>query len=104
MLADGDLLCLFPEGAITKDGQMQPFKGGIMKILETHPVPVVPAALHNLWGSYFSRIEGAAMSKPFRRGIFHHVGLVVGPALKPEDVTPEGLQAVVQGLLNEPSP
>ncbi|HRH30321.1 MAG TPA: lysophospholipid acyltransferase family protein, partial [Aquabacterium sp.] len=104
VLADGDLLCLFPEGAITKDGQMQPFKGGIMKILETHPVPVVPAALHNLWGSYFSRIEGAAMSKPFRRGIFNHVGLVVGPALKPEDVTPEGLQAVVQGLLNEPSP
>jgi 1-acyl-sn-glycerol-3-phosphate acyltransferase len=104
VLNDGDLLCLFPEGAITRDGKMQPFKGGIMKILETHPVPVVPAALHNLWGSYFSRIDGAAMSRPFRRGMFNHVGLVVGPALAPDQVTPEGLQATVQALLDAPSP
>ncbi|CAN6484449.1 unnamed protein product [Victoria cruziana] len=75
VLAEGDVLCLFPEGAITRDGQMAPFKGGIMKILETHPVPVVPAALHNLWGSYFSRIDGAAMSKPFRRETLLSVGV-----------------------------
>jgi 1-acyl-sn-glycerol-3-phosphate acyltransferase len=104
VLDDGDLLCLFPEGAITRDGKMQPFKGGIMKILETNPVPVVPAALHNLWGSYFSRIDGAAMSKPFRRGMFNHVGLVVGPAIAPDQVTPEGLQTTVQALLDAPSP
>jgi 1-acyl-sn-glycerol-3-phosphate acyltransferase len=104
VLKDGDLLCLFPEGAITRDGQMQPFKGGIMKILETNPVPVVPSALHNLWGSYFSRIDGAAMSKPFRRGVFNRVGLVVGEAIAPEEVSLEGLQARVQALLDEPSP
>jgi 1-acyl-sn-glycerol-3-phosphate acyltransferase len=104
VLDEGDLLCLFPEGAITRDGKMQPFKGGIMKILETNPVPVVPAALHNLWGSYFSRIEGEAMSKPFRRGVFNPVGLVVGPAIPPYQVTPEGLQATVQALLDEPTP
>jgi 1-acyl-sn-glycerol-3-phosphate acyltransferase len=104
VLDEGDLLCLFPEGAITRDGKMQPFKGGIMKILETNPVPVVPAALHNLWGSYFSRIEGDAMSKPFRRGVFNPVGLVVGPAIPPDQVTPEGLQATVQALLDEPTP
>ena len=104
VLNEGDLLCLFPEGAITRDGKMQPFKGGIMKILETNPVPVVPAALHNLWGSFFSRIDGAAMSKPFRRGLFNPVGLVVGPAIAPEQVTPEGLQATVQSLLDEPTP
>jgi 1-acyl-sn-glycerol-3-phosphate acyltransferase len=104
VLADGELLCLFPEGAITRDGLMAPFKGGIMKILETHPVPVVPAALHNLWGSYFSRVEGAAMSKPFRRGLFNPVGLVVGQALPPDEVTPEVLQARVQALLDQPMP
>ncbi len=104
VLREGDLLCLFPEGAITKDGRMQPFKGGIMKILETDPVPVVPSALHNLWGSYFSRIDGAAMSKPFRRGVFNRVGLVVGAPIAPGEVTPDALQVRVQALLDEPSP
>jgi 1-acyl-sn-glycerol-3-phosphate acyltransferase len=62
VLAEGDLLCIFPEGGITRDGQLAEFKGGIMKILETHPVPVVPLALQNLWGSFFSRVEqGNAM-------------------------------------------
>ena len=39
-----------------------------MKLLEANPVPVVPLALRNLWGSFFSRVDGNAMSKPFRRG------------------------------------
>jgi 1-acyl-sn-glycerol-3-phosphate acyltransferase len=104
VLNEGELLCLFPEGAITKDGKMQTFKAGIMKILETNPVPVIPSALHNLWGSSFSRIEGAAMAKPLRRGLFNHVGLVVGDAIDPKDVTPEALQVRVQALLDEPTP
>jgi 1-acyl-sn-glycerol-3-phosphate acyltransferase len=105
VLANGDLLCIFPEGAITKDGQLQPFKGGIMKILEGHDsVPVIPSALHNLWGSFFSRIDGAAMSRPFRRGMFNHVGLAVGPAIPAAEVTPERLQEEVRKLLAEPAP
>ena len=70
VLDAGDLLCIFPEGAITRDGELAEFKGGVMKLLETHPVPVVPLALQNLWGSFFSRIEGEAMTRPFRRGLF----------------------------------
>ena len=62
MLDEGDLLCIFPEGGITRDGELGEFKGGVMKLLETHPVPVVPLALQNLWGSYFSRKDGAAMA------------------------------------------
>ena len=104
VLRGGDLLCLFPEGAITKDGRMQPFKAGIMKILASDPVPVIPAALHNLWGSSFSRIEGAAMARPLRRGLFNRIGLVVGEPIAPEAVTPEALQVRVQALLDEPSP
>jgi hypothetical protein len=65
---------------------------------------VIPSALHNLWGSFFSRIDGAAMSKPFRRGMFNHVGLVVGPAIPAADVTPERLQDEVRKLLAEPAP
>lgn len=104
VLRNGDLLCLFPEGAITKDGRMQPFKAGIMKILASDPVPVIPAALHNLWGSSFSRIEGAAMARPLRRGLFNRIGLVVGEPIAPEAVTPEALQVRVQSLLDAPSP
>lgn len=104
VLRDGDLLCLFPEGAITHDGHMQPFKAGIMKILASDPAPVIPTALHNLWGSSFSRIDGAALVKPLRRGLFNPVGLVVGEPMAPADVTPGGLQMRVQRLLDEPSP
>ena len=100
VLDDGDLLCIFPEGGISRDGTLQPFKGGIMKILETHPVPVVPIALHNLWGSFFSRVEGGkAMVRPFRRGAFNRVALTAGPAEAALNVTPAGLHARVAGLL-----
>ncbi len=98
-LADGELLCIFPEGAITRDGELGEFKGGVMKLLESNPVPVVPLALQNLWGSYFSRVDGTAMSKPFRRSLFSPVGLVVGNALGPVGVTPASLRQRVAQLL-----
>jgi len=104
VLRDGDLLAIFPEGGITQDGELQPFKGGIMKILENArrdgvDAPVIPMALTNLWGSYFSRVEGAAMTKPFRRGVFSRVGLNVGWPLKMTSVTPDMLQSGIAQLL-----
>ena len=100
VLDEGDLLCIFPEGGITRDGELGAFKGGVMKVLQTHPVPVVPMALRNLWGSFFSRIEGGvAMRKPFRRGLFSPVGLQVEPALPAAQVTLPVLQARVAALL-----
>ena len=104
VLRQGDLLAVFPEGGITKDGELQAFKGGIMKILENAKrdgvnVPVIPMALTNLWGSYFSRVEGRAMTKPFRRGFSNKVGLNVGAALAASDVQPEILREHVATLL-----
>ena len=99
VLADGELLCIFPEGAITRDGQLGEFKGGVMKLLATHPVPVVPLALRHLWGSFFSRADGAAMTQPFRRGLFSRVALHAGTALAPAEVTPAGLRERVAALL-----
>ncbi len=100
VLDEGDLLCIFPEGGITRDGSLGEFKGGVMKILQTHPVPVVPLALLNLWGSYFSRIEkGTAMARPFRRGLFSPVGLVAGEAVPAAAASPQGLRERVAGLL-----
>ena len=100
VLQNGDLLGIFPEGGITQDGTLQEFKGGIMKILEAAPVPVIPMALTNLWGSYFSRIErGTAMAKPFRRGVLNRVGLNVGAAMAAGEVQPEALRARVAELV-----
>jgi 1-acyl-sn-glycerol-3-phosphate acyltransferase len=105
VLKEGDLLAIFPEGGITKDGTLQEFKGGIMKILERAGqqgihAPVVPMALINLWGSFFSRVEqGGAMVRPFRRGAFSQVGLNVGAPMEPAEVQPEGLRERVQTLL-----
>ena len=99
VLDEGDLLGLFPEGAITRDGGLGEFKGGVMKILQTHPVPVVPLALQNLWGSFFSRIDGSAMTRPFRRGAFSRVGLVAGVPVAPSSVTPDLLRERVGALL-----
>jgi 1-acyl-sn-glycerol-3-phosphate acyltransferase len=99
VLREGDLLAIFPEGGITRDGQLQEFKGGIMKILERQPVPVIPMALTNLWGSYFSRVEqGGAMVRPFRRGLFNRVGLNVGAPIEPARVEPASLRATVAQL------
>ncbi len=111
VLREGDLLGIFPEGAITRDGHLQPFKGGVKKILdaahaEGQEVPVVPMALTRLWGSFFSRVEvrdgqNVAMVRPFRRGAWSRVGLNVGAPVPQAQAQPEFLHRRVGELLNE---
>ena len=98
-LDEGEVVCIFPEGRITEDGSLNPFKSGVMKIIEKNPVPVVPLALSGLWGSYFSRRYGKAMSQFFPRGFFNRIELVAGDPVAPEDVSLKGLQQAVEGLL-----
>jgi len=100
VLDEGDLLAIFPEGGLTRDGELGEFKGGLMKILQTHPVPVVPMALGNLWGSFFSRVEGgSAMRRPFRRGLLSRVTLDVAAPLPAATVTPAALRERVAAML-----
>jgi 1-acyl-sn-glycerol-3-phosphate acyltransferase len=54
-LADGQLVCIFPEGPLTRDGELGPFRPGVSGILERTPVAVIPMALPGLWRSIFSR-------------------------------------------------
>lgn len=104
-LADGDLVCIFPEGKITYDGELSPFRHGVQKIVERTPVPVIPMALRGLWGSFFSRYGGAAFSRPIearlRRGLRSRVELVVGEPVPSAQVTPELLMARVAALRGE---
>jgi 1-acyl-sn-glycerol-3-phosphate acyltransferase len=105
VLRNGDLLAIFPEGALSPNGELQEFKGGIAKILEQAKadgltVPVIPMALTNLWGSFFSRIEnGKAMTRPLRRGIWNRVGLNVGAPMLDAQPSPEDLRARISVLL-----
>ncbi|AMM24336.1 MFS transporter [Variovorax sp. PAMC 28711] len=111
VLREGDLLAIFPEGALTRDGELQPFRGGVMKIVEMArsqgiEAPLVPMALNNLWGSYFSRIEvrggkNVAMARPFRRGFFSSVGLNVGSPIAPAEAQPDLLRQRVSALLDK---
>lgn len=66
-LDHGELVVIFPEGALTRDSNVAEFKPGLLKILERNPVPVVPMALEGLWGSFFSHKGGKAMGKMPRR-------------------------------------
>lgn len=97
-LHEGELVCIFPEGKLTRDGELNPFKGGVQKIIDRSPVPVLPMALRGLWGSLFSRDPSNPVARTFRRGLFSRLELAVGEPIAPENVSPEGLQEQVRAL------
>ncbi|CAG4910343.1 MFS transporter [Paraburkholderia saeva] len=97
-LAEGDLVCIFPEGKLTRTGDVNPFRHGVSEIIHRTPVPVIPMALRGLWGSVFSRHEAGLMPRPVRKGVMSRLTLAVGEPLDPATVTPEGLQQIVTAL------
>lgn len=98
-LAAGEVVGLFPEGQVTASGDMNPFRPGIKRIVERNPAPVVPMGLGGLWGSFFSRKGGPAMTRPLRRGMFNRVELNIGVPIAPAAVSPEALREAVNALL-----
>ncbi|WP_395377612.1 MFS transporter [Marinicella sp. W31] len=96
-LADGDVVCIFPEGGLTPDGEIQNFRPGIEYILKDSPVPVIPLAIHNLWGSMFSRHDKKAHQRRPRK-LWARVDLKMGEAVAPEQASKEYLQQQVTEL------
>lgn len=96
-LGKDELVCIFPEGTITGDGNLGTFKPGIERIIQKTPVPVIPLALTGLWGSFFSRKYGKAMSKPFRR-CWSRITLNIGSSVSPAAVSAEKLCVFVKQL------
>ncbi|WP_333607915.1 MFS transporter [Arsukibacterium sp.] len=92
----GNLLCIFPEGRLTKIGEMDGFRPGIERILAETPVPVVPMALQGLWGSFFSHHGKGAFK--FKGRFWSKVQLVASPALPAADVSAEVLEQHVRVL------
>ena len=96
-LADGNVVCIFPEGGITYDGEIQRFRPGIERILEKRPVPVVPVSLGRLWGSWFSRRRDGGLRKIPGR-LFARVPVSVGNPIAGRNATASGLELVVRTL------
>ena len=97
-LNDGEVICIFAEGKITTDGEMGKFQSGVSRVLQRDPVPVVPLALRGLWGSFFSRKYGNAMSRIIPRGLFNKIDLVAGAPIAASEATTDRLSATVRGL------
>ncbi|MFB9146069.1 1-acyl-sn-glycerol-3-phosphate acyltransferase [Halomonas alkalicola] len=81
-LRDGEVVMLFPEGRLTPDGEIHAFRRGLELILARDPVPVVPAGLSGLWGSWTSHADGPALSgrpRRFRARVALHFGEPLAP-------------------------
>lgn len=96
-LRAGEIICIFPEGKLTTNGDIDEFKPGIEKIIAQDPVPVIPIALKGLWGSFFSHKDGTALTRLPRR-FWSRVQLVAGDPIPPDQVTATLLRTHVSTL------
>ncbi|WP_303637002.1 MFS transporter [Stenotrophomonas tuberculopleuritidis] len=97
-LAEGELVCIFPEGALTRDGQIAPFKSGVEKILERRPVPVVPMALRGMWSSMWSRRDTRLGRMRVPRRFRATIEVVAGPGVEGRSTDAARLEAQVRAL------
>ncbi|MEP7187041.1 MAG: MFS transporter, partial [Rhodanobacter sp.] len=97
-LAAGEVVCIFPEGGLTRDGEIGPFRGGVERILQRRPVPVIPMALRGLWGSVWSRRDSMLHRTRLPRRFRAQVELVVDSPLAPDQATLDVLEARVRDL------
>ncbi len=97
----GNLVCIFPEGGLTSDGEIAEFKGGVLKILEQRPVPVIPCGLGGLWGSTFSRVKPGMQDEDMAgkfTGPLRRVVLRIGEPIAPDRASLDAMFAEVTRL------
>ncbi len=98
-LSAGRVVAVFPEGMLTRDGDIGVFRSGIERMVERNPVPVIPMALQGLWGSFYSFAEGEPMAHwPRFRPRWSRIGLHIGEPIPPGDVTADLLRERVAAL------
>ncbi|MFK7987770.1 MAG: MFS transporter [Sandaracinaceae bacterium] len=96
-LAEGEVIGIFPEGRLTRDGSLGEFRPGVERILRNRPVPVVPVALRGLWGSMFS-YEGGKPMKKWPRRLRARIEVLAGDAVAAERATADHLEGIVADL------
>ena len=100
-LADGQVVCIFPEGKLTRDGELAEFKTGMEKIVNENRIPVIPMALSGLWGSFFSHKGGPALTRLPKR-FWSRVKLNVGEPVTADQVASQDMRRRVLGLRERP--
>ncbi|MEC8988354.1 MAG: acyl-[ACP]--phospholipid O-acyltransferase [Verrucomicrobiota bacterium] len=95
-IRDGEVVCIFAEGQITRTGQMLPFRRGYEKIMKDVDAPIIPIHLDGVWGSIFSYAKTRFFWK-LPRHIPYRVTVSYGAAL-PHDATPVKVREAVQEL------
>ncbi|MEO6264422.1 MAG: MFS transporter [Luteimonas sp.] len=100
-LADGQLVGIFPEGALTRDGEIAKFRSGIERVLETRPVPVIPMALRGMWASMWSRRDTRLGRMRVPRRIRAHVEVVADAPIDGRIADADMLEAKVRELRGE---
>lgn len=83
-LAAGELVVIFPEGTMTPDGRLSPFRPGLERIVRRRAVPIVPVGVTGLWGSWFSRAAGEPMRgtpRWRRRSVKVRIGAPIEPGI-----------------------
>ena len=99
-LENGELVVVFPEGGITRNGEMNKFQPGVDKIIKRTPVPVVPLAIRGMWGTWWSRHKGRAMSG-MPKSFMKRVTVVAGPAVEADQANRMVLEEKVKELRGE---
>ena len=79
-LDEGEVVCIFPEGQITRTGTLLPFRRGLERIVKNRTAPIVPVYLDRLWGSIFS-YEGERFLSKIPRELPYQVTVAFGPRL-----------------------
>ena len=97
-LAAGELVCIFPEGGLTRDGEIAEFRVGVEQILARDPVPVVPMALTGLWDSMWSKRDSRLGRLRVPRRLRAAVGVIAAPPVPGAIATAASLESIVRGL------
>ena len=92
-LKAGEVVCIFPEGQMTRIGQMLPFRRGMERIIKGVDVPIIPVNLDGVWGSIFSFAGGRFLWK-FPRRIPYPVRVTFGKPMPPTSTSMEVRRAV----------
>jgi len=99
-LEQGDLLCIFPEGKLTQDGDMNEFRAGIERIIQRSPAPVIPLALQGLWGGFFSHSGPGVFKTPFHR-IWSRIAVIGAQPVAPTELSAPVLREQILAMRGE---